>query len=118
MKEHVRLELSLDKDVVEWVDSIKNQLGLRSRGGLINRMLLEIKGDAEEPDEKPVRKSLRHRIVLGSLWVLFSTIPAAWVGTLIEPDMPERNDKAQVVIAVFSMLAIPGSLLIGQIVDE
>ena len=118
MKEHVRLELALDKDVVEWVDSIKNQLGLRSRGDLINRMLLEIKGEAEEPAEKTKRKSLRHRILLGFIWVIFSSIPATWVGTFIEPTVEDRNDKYEVIIAVFSMLAIPGSLLIGQIVDE
>ena len=50
MKEHVRLELSLDKDVVEWIDILKKQLGFRNRDVIVNRLLREIRGEEAEAD--------------------------------------------------------------------
>ncbi len=48
MAEQVKLEIFLDKDVVEWVDSLKDELGLRNMGSVINRLLSEIKPDEDE----------------------------------------------------------------------
>ena len=50
MKEQIKLDVVLDKDIVEWVDAIKSKIGLRSRSFLINQMLREIKGDTEEEE--------------------------------------------------------------------
>jgi hypothetical protein len=44
MSEQVKLEIVLDSEIVEWVDSVKDQLELRDRGSVINRLLREIKG--------------------------------------------------------------------------
>ena len=43
MSEQVKVEVFLDAEVVQWIDGINAQCGLRSRGGTINRLLLEIK---------------------------------------------------------------------------
>lgn len=45
--DHVLIQVALDAEVVEWLDSLKIHLGLRSRGDLLNRLLHEIKGEAE-----------------------------------------------------------------------
>lgn len=42
MDEQVKLEILLDKDVVEWVDSLKDQLGLRRKDSVVNRLLREL----------------------------------------------------------------------------
>lgn len=39
---HIRLELTLDKEVVEWIDRIKNKLEIRSRSSIVNQILLEV----------------------------------------------------------------------------
>ena len=46
MSEQVKLEIVLDKEVAEWVDSVRDQLGLRSSGSGINRLVRELM-DAE-----------------------------------------------------------------------
>ena len=51
MKDQIKLDVILDKDIVEWVDAIKSKLELRSRSFLINQMLREIKGDVEEDEQ-------------------------------------------------------------------
>ena len=116
MKEQVKLQISLDKEVVQWIEDISKQLGLRSRSGLINRMLLELKNETEQP-KKQEKKSLEHRLTYGLLWIFLSSIAAAWVGSFIDSDIKDINDKAEVIIAVFAML-LPGAYLIGNIIDE
>ena len=52
MSEQVKVEIFLDAEVIQWIDSINAQLGLRSRGGTINRLLREVKGTyfKEDPE--------------------------------------------------------------------
>jgi metal-responsive CopG/Arc/MetJ family transcriptional regulator len=45
MTEHVKVEIFLDKDLAEWLDAIKDELSLRSRGSLINKLLRELKDE-------------------------------------------------------------------------
>ena len=45
----IRLELTLDKEVVEWIDRLKSKLEIRSRSSIVNQILLEVmnpEGDA------------------------------------------------------------------------
>lgn len=51
MAEQVKLEIFLDKDVVEWVDSLKDKLGLRSRDSALNRLLRELMHTGNEDEE-------------------------------------------------------------------
>ena len=48
MKEQVKLQISLDKEVAQWIDDLNKKLGLRSRGWLINKLLSEVRGEEEE----------------------------------------------------------------------
>jgi len=45
MSEQVKVEVFLDKDLAEWLDAIKDELSLRSKGSLINKLLREIKDE-------------------------------------------------------------------------
>ena len=50
MKPQIKVELFLDEDIVEWIDNLKGQIGLRSRGDLVNRLLGEIRGEQSDPE--------------------------------------------------------------------
>ena len=50
MSEQVKVEIFLDKDLAEWLDAVREELSLRSRGSLINKLIREIK------DENGVRQ--------------------------------------------------------------
>ena len=50
MTEQVKIELLLDKDLVDWVDHLKSQLGFRHRDVVVNQLLREIRG--EESDQE------------------------------------------------------------------
>jgi len=51
MKPQVKVELLLDEDLVEWIDGIKSQIGLRRRDSVLNRLLREVKEGAESDQE-------------------------------------------------------------------
>lgn len=51
MKPQVKVELLLDEDLVEWIDGIKSQIGLRRRDSVLNRLLREVKEGAESDPE-------------------------------------------------------------------
>ena len=40
-----RISLELSGELLTWIDSLKGQLGLRSRGDLVERLLQEVRGD-------------------------------------------------------------------------
>ena len=50
LPEQIHIQISLDKDIIEWIDDLKGHIGLRSRGDLINRLLREIRGEDSESD--------------------------------------------------------------------
>jgi len=50
MSDQVKVELLLDKDLVEWIDILKKQLGFRHRDVIVNRLLREIRGEEAEAD--------------------------------------------------------------------
>ena len=45
-EEFVRISLEMPRDVVAWIDGLNAQLGLRSRGETISRLIQEIRGEA------------------------------------------------------------------------
>ena len=47
-----RITLDLSEDLLTWLDSLKSQLGMRSRGAILEQLLREIQGqgDDDEPD--------------------------------------------------------------------
>lgn len=47
MTDKVKVEIALDSEVVQWIDNLNKKLGLRSRGWLINKLLLEVRGEEE-----------------------------------------------------------------------
>ncbi len=47
----VMVSLELDIELVEWLDQYKEQLGIRSRGFLINQLLRELAGLNSADDE-------------------------------------------------------------------
>ena len=51
MKPQVKVELLLDEDLVDWIDDLKSQIGLRTRDIVLNQLLREIKGESESKDE-------------------------------------------------------------------
>ena len=51
MSEQVKVELLLDRDLVDWIDDLKSQIGLRTRDIVLNQLLREIKGESESEDE-------------------------------------------------------------------
>ena len=50
MSEQVKVELLLDKDLVDWVDHLKSQLGFRHRDVVVNQLLREIRGEESDPE--------------------------------------------------------------------
>lgn len=56
MSSQIRVELLLDEDVLEWIDCLNKKLGLRSRSWLVNKLLLEVRGEEENEnlDEEDV----------------------------------------------------------------
>ncbi len=40
-----RISLELSEELLSWIDGLKGQLGLRSRGDLVERLLQEVRGD-------------------------------------------------------------------------
>ena len=52
-----RISLELSGELLTWIDSLKGQLGLRSRGDLVERLLQEVRGDqsaeVESTDVQP-----------------------------------------------------------------
>ena len=45
-EEIVRISLEMPRDFVAWIDGLNAQLGLRSRGETISRLIQEIRGEA------------------------------------------------------------------------
>ena len=45
-EEIVRISLEMPRDIVAWIDGLNAQLGLRSRGETISRLIQEIRGEA------------------------------------------------------------------------
>ena len=45
-EEFVRISLEMPRDIVAWIDGLNAQLGLRSRGETISRLIQEIRGEA------------------------------------------------------------------------
>ena len=43
----LRVSLEMPKDLMIWLDQVKGELGLRSRGALVIRLLQEIRGEAD-----------------------------------------------------------------------
>ena len=43
----LRVSLEMPMDLLIWLDQVKGELGLRSRGALVVRLLQEIRGEAE-----------------------------------------------------------------------
>lgn len=50
MSDQVKVELLLDKDLVDWVDHLKSQLGFRHRDVVVNQLLREIRGEEPDPE--------------------------------------------------------------------
>ena len=51
MTEQVKVELLLDRDLVDWVDHLKSQLGFRHRDVVVNQLLREIRGEEVSPEK-------------------------------------------------------------------
>ena len=54
-----RISLELSEELLEWIDGLKGQLGLRSRGATVERLLQEVRGsqdeDADEDDSSELQ---------------------------------------------------------------
>jgi len=54
-----RISLELSEELLTWIDSLKGQLGLRSRGDLVERLLQEVRGEQDtEPESEPQQDRL------------------------------------------------------------
>ena len=53
-----RISLELSEELLTWIDSLKGQLGLRSRGDLVERLLQEVRGDQETGPENDCAQDL------------------------------------------------------------
>jgi len=51
-EELVPISVELPREVVEWIDGINLQLGLRSRGATITRLIQEVRGEALRNEEE------------------------------------------------------------------
>jgi len=51
-EEIVPISVELPREVVEWIDGINLQLGLRSRGETIARLIQEVRGEALKDEEE------------------------------------------------------------------
>ena len=47
-----RISLELSEELLEWIDGLKGQLGLRSRGATVERLLQEVRGSQDEDVEQ------------------------------------------------------------------
>ena len=52
MSQQVKVEIFLDAEVVQWIDDLNKKLGLRSRGWLINKLLLEVRGEEDNENNE------------------------------------------------------------------
>jgi metal-responsive CopG/Arc/MetJ family transcriptional regulator len=52
-QEMVMVTLELPRDLVDWIDGLKNQLGYRSRGPMVAQLLRELVPEPEEETEAP-----------------------------------------------------------------
>ena len=50
MTEQVKVEFLLDADLVDWIDSLKSQLGFNHQDVVVNQLLREIKGQEVDPE--------------------------------------------------------------------
>lgn len=50
-QEMVKVILQLPRDVVDWIDGIKEQMGFRSRGPIVAQMLRELIPEFESESE-------------------------------------------------------------------
>ena len=55
--EMVRVALDLPLSVLVWLDALKDQIGLRSRGALVAHLLMELRDLPELQEECPLAKS-------------------------------------------------------------
>ena len=53
-----RISLELSEELLTWIDSLKGQLGLRSRGDLVERLLQEVRGDQATGPENDCEQEL------------------------------------------------------------
>jgi hypothetical protein len=51
--EKVLITLELPASLVEWVDSLKDQLGIKNRGLVVTQLLLELHPDIEDQSDCP-----------------------------------------------------------------
>ena len=50
-EELVPISVELPRGVVEWIDGINLQLGLRSRGAIISHLIQEVRGEAPTEED-------------------------------------------------------------------
>jgi metal-responsive CopG/Arc/MetJ family transcriptional regulator len=50
-KEMVMVTLELPRDLVDWIDGLKAQLGFRSRGFVVAQLIRELLPSAEEQEQ-------------------------------------------------------------------
>lgn len=50
-KELAHLNVSLEPRLIEWIEGIRAELGLRSNDAVVNRLLAELAGLNESPSE-------------------------------------------------------------------
>ena len=55
--EMVRVTLDLPISVLVWLDALKDQIGLRSRGALVAHLLMELRDLSELQEETPLPES-------------------------------------------------------------
>ena len=55
---------------------------------------------------------MRHRLSLAFCAVMLSTIPAYIVSGFVE----DKDDKKSVTLVVWAIFALPGSLLLGEVI--
>ena len=57
-----RISLELSEELLDWIDGLKGQLGLRSRGATVERLLQEVRGSQDEDaDEDGSSQSQPHK---------------------------------------------------------
>jgi len=58
-----RISLELSEELLTWIDSLKGQLGLRSRGDLVERLLQEVRGEQDtEPESESQQETLEVQV--------------------------------------------------------
>lgn len=57
-----RISLELSEELLDWIDGLKGQLGLRSRGATVERLLQEVRGSQDEDaDQDDSSQSQPHK---------------------------------------------------------